>query len=146
MASYKTRTRTVRIKNECADYFADKPMNRAIESIYEGIMSGKMSLCEDGSVKILGGESVHTEDMGIPLAEVRELLSYARFYSLEDSDFLRMIMGFIEDGSLSYERGKIICRDLSMQTDEFKAVCKDMGKNPQDVLNEATKRIRRGWL
>lgn len=35
MSSSKTRVMSVRVKNETADFFHDKPLNRIVESVHE---------------------------------------------------------------------------------------------------------------
>lgn len=51
--SKKTRLKTIRIKNEVADYFEGKPLNRAVEGLYEGLMDGRVKW-KDGGIEIVG--------------------------------------------------------------------------------------------
>lgn len=47
-----TQLKTIRIKNECADYFKDKPLNRYVEWLWENAEKGKIEL-KDGVVYII---------------------------------------------------------------------------------------------
>lgn len=50
--SKTTRLKTIRIKNETADYFTDKPLNRVVESVHELAKEEKIEIKGDGKVVI----------------------------------------------------------------------------------------------
>ena len=64
MPSSTTKVKAIRIKNETAEYFADKPLNRVVESVHtlalkneieikgsgEVVVSGSHDKCEDTSI------------------------------------------------------------------------------------------------
>ena len=52
MSSTKTRTKTIRIKNETADFFSDKPLNRVVESVHTLAIEKKLEIEGDGKVVI----------------------------------------------------------------------------------------------
>lgn len=39
-----TQLKTIRIKNECAEYFRDKPLNRYVEWLWENAVAGRIEL------------------------------------------------------------------------------------------------------
>lgn len=46
--SRRTKTRTIRIRNEVYDYFKDKALNKAVEGLYEYVKGGEIVLTEEG--------------------------------------------------------------------------------------------------
>jgi len=55
MGSSKTQTRTIRIKNETADYFRDKPLNRVVESVHDLAIKNEIEVKENGGISIISG-------------------------------------------------------------------------------------------
>lgn len=56
MASSKTITRTIRIKNETADFFRDKPLNKVVENVHHMAMKNEIAVRENGNIEITNGE------------------------------------------------------------------------------------------
>ena len=46
--SKKTKTRTIRIRNEVYEYFKDKPLNKVVEGVYDYMKGGEIVLTEEG--------------------------------------------------------------------------------------------------
>lgn len=55
MSSKTTKVMAVRVKNETADYFRDKPLNRIVESVHELAVKNEISV-EKGRVEIIGND------------------------------------------------------------------------------------------
>ena len=148
MASYKTRTKTIRIKNEVDDYFSGKPLNRAIESLYEKIKSGEIGMDSDGNLTIMG---VYTErksvnrEMEISDDDYPEFKSMVGFMGGE-REFFHALVGFMSEGAIINGRNGYELHDMSLETEEFKEMCREKGLDPQAVLNKATQSVKRGWL
>ena len=53
MSSSKTKVMAVRVRNETAEYFHDKPLNRIVESVHD-LAEKKEIEIEKGTVKIIG--------------------------------------------------------------------------------------------
>lgn len=47
-----TQLKTLRIKNECAEYFKDKPLNRYVEWLYEEMKAGRIEE-RDGELGVI---------------------------------------------------------------------------------------------
>lgn len=47
MSSTITKVMAIRVKNEVAEYFKDKKLNRLVESMYEGITRGDIEIEEE---------------------------------------------------------------------------------------------------
>ena len=148
MASYKTRTKTIRIKNEVDDYFSGKPLNRAIESLYEKIKTGEVGMDSDGKLTIMG---VYTErksvnrEMEISDDDYPEFKSMVGFMGGE-REFFHALVGFMSEGAIINGRNGYELHDMSLETEEFKEMCREKGLDPQTVLNKATQSVKRGWL
>lgn len=54
MSSSKTRLKTIRLKNETAEYFKDKPLNRVVESVHTLAEEKKIEIQGDGKVVVPG--------------------------------------------------------------------------------------------
>ena len=148
MASYKTRTKAIRIKNEVDDYFSGKPLNRAVESLCEKIKTGEIGMDSDGNLTVMG---VHTEgEIGTKTVDISDE-DYPEFKSMVgfmggEREFFHAIVGFMSDGAILNGRGGYEIRDLSLDTEEFKEMCREKGLDPQTTLNKATNSVKRGWL
>jgi len=55
MSSSKTQTRTIRIKNETADFFRDKSLNKVVENVHDLAMKKDIEVYENGKISILSG-------------------------------------------------------------------------------------------
>ena len=51
MGSKRTTVKAIRIKNETAEYFADTPLNKVVESVHELAVKEEIEI-EQGIVKI----------------------------------------------------------------------------------------------
>lgn len=52
MSSKTTQLKTIRIKNETAEFFKDKPLNRVVESVHHLTKERKLEIKGDGKVVI----------------------------------------------------------------------------------------------
>lgn len=52
MSSKRTRVMAIRVKNETADYFQDKPLNRIVESVHDLAEKREIEI-EQGTVKVV---------------------------------------------------------------------------------------------
>ncbi len=58
MSSKTTKVMAIRVKNETAEFFSDKPLNRIVESVHDLVKKEELEI-EKGEVKIIG---VHGSD------------------------------------------------------------------------------------
>ena len=56
MSSKTTKVKAIRIKNETAEYFSDKPLNRVVESVHSLAVEEKIEIKGDGQVVIPGSD------------------------------------------------------------------------------------------
>ena len=52
MSSKTTTLKTIRIKNETANFFKDKPLNRVVESVHNLAEEKKLEIKGDGKVVV----------------------------------------------------------------------------------------------
>lgn len=52
MSSKTTQLKTIRIKNETAEFFKDKPLNRVVESVHYLAEENKLEIKGDGKVVV----------------------------------------------------------------------------------------------
>lgn len=136
MASSKTRTRTVRISNESADYFEKLPLNKVIEGVYTLISEKKI---------VFDGENLKISEKSGLTPEIKEIESMANFFGLTLNEMLKKIYEGLNDGTLTIENGRIVgTPDLELEN--FKEACHDMGVEPQKILEKAAQGVRRGTL
>lgn len=107
MASTITRIKTIRIKNETADYFEEKPLNRIVESLADLLQTGKVSFNGE-SLVVKGGNEDLTD-----IEEMAELMRVPMNKLL--SDFRELL----EEGTLYYANGKLINPRYS----DFEDIC-----------------------
>lgn len=138
-------TKTIRINAEDLQVFerlmADgTSWSGAVHQLCSGEKSESVGTPENPEKSLPNGKKMNISD-----EDYAEFSSMVGFMGGE-REFFHSLVGFLSEGSIAFERNEYVIKDLSLSTDEFKEVCKDMGKDPQNVLNEATKRLKRGWL
>ena len=60
MSSKITKVMAIRVRNETADYFRDKPLNRIVESVHDLVKSKDVEI-DKGQVKILANDSSYNK-------------------------------------------------------------------------------------
>lgn len=130
MASTKTRIKPIRIKNETADYFENRPLNRMVESLEELLRSGKVRF--DGENLIVKGS-----DSNIDLSDLSEMANLMR---VPTEKILSDIKDMIEEGTLYYENGKLI----NPRYEELELVCERKNVNIDNLLMKVIRDIENG--
>ena len=98
--SYKTRPRTVRIKNEAVEYFEGKPLNRMIESLMEYMERGQIEYGE-GGLEVKGAFMVDE-------AIVKDLKLIGEMYDMTFDDMFRELHRAIDEGEIDIEEGRFV--------------------------------------
>lgn len=101
--------------------------------------------------KILAGGSViqnSEKPTGyvIPNEISAEIKGMSAFIGGSMDEVMRLFLEALTDGTITYDGEKYVGTDHSLSTDEFKEVCHDMGLDCQKVLDDATKKLRKGLL
>lgn len=100
MASTRTRIKPIRITNETADYFENKPLNRIVENLMDLMKSGKVKF--DGEKLIINGiSSGQKKNDYESIAEMASLMKVTTEQLLSDMNEL------LENGELYYSGGKL---------------------------------------
>ena len=129
MASTTTKTKTIRIKNDTADYFEDKPLNRMVESLEELLRSGKLNF--DGeNLGIKGGIKNDT-----PKTDIESIEEMANLMRVPTETLLSDFRELLEDGTLYYSNGKLV----NPRYEEFERACE--GKNIDKIIESMVRSL-----
>lgn len=146
MPSTKTTTRTIRIKNETAEYFKGKPLNRYVDELCEKMQSGesdginvhteirKVSTQKENSAT----DSVHTQDDN--LEEIEKMLP---FFNISKEEFYEKLRKSMEKGDVMYEDGRFVAVN-EIDLSRFKEACDEKGIEYQKAVDKMTQEIMRG--
>lgn len=136
MASSKTRTRTVRISNESADYFEKLPLNKVIEGVYT-LISEKKATFDGESLKI-------SEKTGLtPNKDLEEIDSMAKFFGMDGGDLLKGVCAGLMDGNLTVENGKVVGIP-QIDLTNLEEACHERGIGMQEAIDKTVKNLRSG--
>jgi len=144
MASTKTRTKTIRIANETADYFEDKPLNRMVECVHEMLASGKIGFDGQRFLPEMGVDTTKIEEKSSLEQELKDIEEMVSLCGGTLEGFLKSVDECLTAGTLVVSDGKLVLP--SVYTDEFEKACRDKCLDPQSVLDKATKAVERGIL
>lgn len=78
--------------------------------------------------------------------EYRELQSMCGFVGGSMDAVIRLTTEALTNGIIIFDGKRYVGVDPALSTDKFKEVCHDMGLDCQEVLDEATKKLRKGIL
>lgn len=132
MASTKTVSKGIRIANEAAEYYRDKPLNRIVESLIPLIESGEVSV-EGGEVKIQCSGGVHSS------FEVEDIKSMCSLSGLPYEEAMKEVHRLMEEGILQLSsRGIDVEKPLWVESIED--VCHDKGI-PVEKIVEIVRKI-----
>ena len=129
MASSKTTTKTIRIANEAAEYFKEKPLNRAVESLYEHLTDGTLSF--DGEqIKVeCTHQNTEKSSLGTPentkkvstltKTDYESIAEMANLMQVSTEKLFSDIRELLENGELYYSGGKL----TNPRYEEFERAC-----------------------
>jgi hypothetical protein len=157
MASTRTTTRTIRIDNETADYFKEKALNRAVESLYGLLRSGKLTFdgeelkieCTHQNEKKQGNNSsknaecVHqkAENVCTPTEKAyQSIVEMAGLMRISPEKLFEDFNGLLESGELYYSGGKL----RNPRYEEFEDVCEEKRVNIDNMLMKVIRDIDNG--
>ena len=149
MASTKTRTKTIRLANETAEYFEKLPLNRIVECVHSLLERGELELDGEG-IKISSKSGVHTDIMSQTekisssandiLTDFDEMASCSGI-SLEE--LVSGLFSLLEDGMIVIENGELSVVTPEWAT-EFENVCHDLCIPVEKAADGAIKALKRG--
>ena len=129
MASTTTRIKPIRIKNETADYFEGKALNRMVESLGDLLRSGRLHF--NGENLIIKGET------NLDLADIEEMANLMR---VSTETLLADIKTQIENGDLYYTDGKL----RNTRYTELENICERKNVNIDNLLMRVIRDIENG--
>lgn len=150
MASSTTKTKTIRIANDTADFFEGKALNRLVECVHHLIESGEMSF--DGEeVKLSSQTSVHTEeretkseDIGVDTASDAfvDLKSMTDYFGITMDSLLEMFDAALNDGTLVLDDGRLVCV-LPDWAERLSDACHEIGYDVDKIADSAIKSLKK---
>lgn len=129
MASTTTRIKPIRIKNETADYFESKPLNRMVESLGDLLRLGKIRF--DGENLIIKGQT------NVDLADISEMANLMR---VSTEKLLGDIREELENGDLYYIDGKL----RNARYTELENICERKNIDIDNLLMKVIRDIENG--
>lgn len=133
MASTITKTKTIRIANDTADFFEGKALNRLVECVHHLIKNGTLAF--DGeNLKI----SVDTE-----LPEYEDLKGMVEFFGMTMDDFIRQSDVALSEGVLTISEGKLVCV-LPGWAERLSEACHELGYDVEKIVDSAIKSLKLG--
>lgn len=132
MASTITRTKTIRIANETADYFEDKPLNRIVENVHELMKSGKASF---------DGQSLKF-DVDTDVDTMNELEEMALCFGMTGEELLHQTVESLNEGTVTVNEGKLV--GYTPWVEKFESVCHDLCIPVEKACEIAIKALRNG--
>lgn len=124
MASTKTRTKTIRLANETADYFERVPLNRVAECVHRLLESGVLEF--DGEIKVKGSPDY-------PVEVMKDIDTMAGLFGVSTKDIIEGVGELMNDGSLSVENGRLVCT-LPEWVIRIEDMCRDKGIPVEKVV------------
>ena len=142
MASTKTRTKTIRLANEAADFYEGVPLNRIAESVKGLLEEGRLRF--DGEeIKITGEMGVHTGNETIPEWK-EDLDAMLGLGGMDFNDFMEVVYGWVCDGTIDFTGGVHIM-EASWVTD-LRETCHDLCIPVEKAAESACKALRKGTI
>lgn len=146
MSSTKTVPKTIRIKNETAEYFRDKPLNRYVDGLCAYMISGEIDGTDDGisvhTKNQMDEESVHTNKQWISEKVMRDIEQMCGLYGTSVDDFMEKICKAMNDGIVAYEDGDIVVYNPEeIDLSRFKEACNAKGVDYQKMIDRATQNV-----
>lgn len=139
MASSTTKTKTIRIANDTADFFEGKALNRMVECVHHLIKNGTLAF--DGeNLKILS--SVNTEEK---LPEYEDLKGMVEFFGMTMDDFIQQADVALSEGVLTISDGKLVCV-LPEWAERLSEACHELGYDVEKITDSAIKSLSKGML
>lgn len=140
MSSTKTKTKTIRIANDTADYFSGQALNRLVESVHHMILSGELSF--DGeNLKISDSGSVHTIDTHSD--SYSDLISMLDFYGCSFDELIRHIDTAMNLGTLTINDNKLTVV-LPGWAEKLSDACHELGYDVEKIVDSAVKSLGKG--
>lgn len=141
MASTKTVSKGIRITNEAAEYFKDKPINRIVEGIIPLLEVEKLVFDGD-SLKIKTEKSVHTDEIISCVDNLKEMASCS---GISYDDLVLGLSDLLEEGKIIIENGSVSVGSAEW-VGEFESVCHDLCIPVEKAAESAIKALKRGGL
>lgn len=128
MASTITKTKTIRIANDTADFFEGKALNRLVECVHHLIESGKMTF--DGEELKIMNDTPEYEDLN----------GMVELFGMTMDDFIQQSDVALSEGVLTISEGKLVCV-LPEWAEKLSDACHELGYDVEKIVDSAVKSL-----
>lgn len=133
MPSTRTISKGIRIKNEAAEYFKGKPLNRYIECLHESIESGEIEIIDDRIV------CTHSKRETVPEYVSRMNVAGAAF-GLSGEELADKLMNAMDSGAIILENGEFRAEN-EYNFEKFISACEDKNVPVQKMIDKCAQMI-----
>lgn len=133
MPSTRTISKGIRIKNEAAEFFKGKPLNRYIECLHESIESGEIEIIDDRIV------CTHSKKETVPEYVSRMNVAGAA-YGLSGGELAEKLMDSMDSGAIILENGEFRAEN-EYDFEKFISACKDKNVPVQKMIDKCAQMI-----
>ena len=147
MASTRTTSKGIRITNEAAEYYADKPLNRIVEGLIPYLKDGRVAY-SDGEIKINGSADVHTASATPPWVDdvyLADILNMASISGVATESLWEYLAGMLNEGELLFDNGSMRVA-YPEWVENIISACHDKGLPVEKTMESVIKRIEKGNL
>ena len=144
MASTRTTTRTIRISNEAAEYFKEKALNRAVESLY-GLLTGgtlsfdgdelKVGCVHQNSEKSSSGTPENDKRVCTPDKDYESICEMANLMRVEPGVIIEQIKELLESGELYISHGRLV----NPRYEEFESLCERKKWDADKIIDKVVR-------
>lgn len=154
MSSSKTISKGIRIKNEVAEYFDGKPLNRYVESMYELIQSGEIEEYEDcigvhtknkKEEKECAHHNIEDTTPKIEEKTMKDIDQMCGFFGIGIEDFFEELCKSMNSGEISYEGG-VFRGKTEIDVENFMESCHRANRDAQEMIDKCAQMIERSRI
>lgn len=147
MASLRTTVKSVRIANEVAEYFENKPLNRMVEGLCDLLERGMVTY--DGENLTVANTRVPEAPRepktgnrwNIDEADLMDLDSMSRFMGGDVRTMIHLFDEAVNEGVIRYDQGRYVGVE-DVELEDLYEICREQNVNPQEVIDKAVKAMR----
>lgn len=146
MASTRTTTRTIRISNEVAEYFREKALNRAVESLYGLLTNGSLSFngeeikvecVHQNSEKSSSSKLENDKTVCTPSNDMALIEEMASLMNVSTEKLLSDIKDMLENGELYYSGSRLV----NPRYEEFENICAAKKQDPDRMIANVVRQM-----
>lgn len=141
MASTKTTAKGIRISNDAWDFYADKPLNRMVESL-AGLLSDGSLEFDGETLKIKGSAGVHVKKADPEWKE--DLDGMLMCCGIGFDELMETVYGWVCDGTIDISDGVSVSEPGWLT--RFREVCHEKCIPIEKTMENVCQKIEKGQI